>query len=46
MVIWIVRKNHETRIQTAEMKVLRGVVGNTSTDRLNAEIRKELKVLA
>jgi hypothetical protein len=42
-----VRKNHETRIQTAEMKFVLGVAGYTRADQQrNTKIRKEVKVLA
>jgi hypothetical protein len=30
--IWNVRKSHETRLQTADMKILRGLVEYTDTD--------------
>jgi len=38
---WIVGKNHETRIQTAELKCLREAAGFTSTyQQHNTEIRE------
>jgi len=43
---WIVRKNHETRVQTVEMKFLRGVARYTYTDhQRNTEMREKMKGL-
>jgi hypothetical protein len=43
---WNVKKIHETRIQPAEVNLLRTVAGYTNTDhQCNTEIKKKLKPL-